>query len=93
MSTNVVESSGYKPITGTGLVASHAVQLVGFLCVSSSALTVKIWDATSPAGAYVVNTMSVSAGDFVPVPAVLTNGCYITFGGSGEITLFFNPVQ
>ena len=93
MAATVVESSGYKVLTGSGQVSAHGVQLVGLLCPSSTSLTVKIWDSPTASGTYAVNTFTLNTGDFIPLPMILMNGCYITFGGTGEITVFYNPVQ
>jgi hypothetical protein len=93
MTINVVESAGYKVLTGSGQVSAHAVQIVGIVCAASTSLTIKVWDSPSASGAYALNTLPMLQGDFLPLPIILMNGCFVTFGGTGEITVLYNPVQ
>jgi hypothetical protein len=91
MANPVVESAGYKNLSASGLVRTGAGQLLGIFVASSSSGTVKVWDNTSAATTVIVNTTSVSAGTFYPMPFAFNTGLFITIGGTADITVAFNP--
>jgi hypothetical protein len=92
MANPVIESAGYKNLSASALVRTGAGQLLGIFVASSSSGTVKLWDNTSAATTVIINTTSVAAGTFYPVPATFSTGLYVTIGGTADITVFFNPV-
>lgn len=77
-----------KNLSASGQVLSASGQLLGVFCASSSSGTLKLWDNTAGSGAVVVNTFSLTAGTFYPIPASLANGLYAELGGTADITLF-----
>ena len=93
MANPVVESFGYTNLSSSALVRTGKAQIGGILCASSSSGTVKVWDNTSAATTVVVNTMSLTAGQFYPIPASVGTGIYVTIGGTADITVFWNPSQ
>lgn len=89
--TPVLESCSYKNLSASALVKTGAGRLLGLICASSSSGTVKIWDNTSAATTVLLNTMSLTAGTFYPVPGAFSTGLYVTIGGTADITVFFAP--
>ena len=59
--------------------------LTGILVASSTAGTIKVAD---PQGT-IVNTMSVTAGQFYPMPCDFRGGLTITVGGTLDATVFY----
>jgi hypothetical protein len=59
--------------------------LTGILVASSNSGTIKVED---PHGV-IVNTMSVSAGQFYPMPCDFRGGLTITVGGTLDATVFY----
>lgn len=80
--TNLSASAAITPVAGPR-------RLGGVFCASSSAGTLKIWDNTAASGAVVVNTFSLVAGTYYPIPALLQNGLFLTIGGTTDITVFW----
>jgi hypothetical protein len=75
--------------TASALIQSGPTKLGGIFCASSSAGTVKVWNNTAASGAVCVNTFSVAAATFYKIPADMQKGCYITVGGTADITVFY----
>lgn len=59
--------------------------LTGILVASSTSGTIKVEDAHG----IIVNTMSVSAGQFYPMPCDFRGGLTITVGGTLDATVFY----
>ncbi|UGQ44964.1 hypothetical protein [Massilia endophytica] len=75
--------------TATGVVATASAQLIGVFCASSSSGTLKLYDnASAASGTVVVNTFSLTAATFYPIPASLANGLHATIGGTADVTFF-----
>jgi hypothetical protein len=89
MSTNDAVVYKFINMTASGAVNTGKTRLGGIFCASSSTGTVKVWDNTAGSGTVCVNTFSVAAGTYYPIPANLQNGCYITIGGTADITAFY----
>jgi hypothetical protein len=76
-------------MTASGAAATGSAQLIGVFCASSSSGTLKLYDnASAASGTVVVNTFSLTAGTFYPIPASLANGLYATIGGTADVTFF-----
>lgn len=91
MPNPVTETGCYENISSSTLIYTGACQLLGFKVNSATSGTVKIWDNTSAAAPIVINTTSVNAGEWHPVPATIVTGIYVTIGGTADITVFYNP--
>lgn len=89
MPAQVTETGCYENISSSTLVYTGACHLMGIFCASSSSGTVKIWDQTSAAAPICVNTFSVSAATWYPIPADMVKGIYVTIGGTADITVFY----
>lgn len=75
--------------TSSGAVATGSAALLGVFCSSSSSGTLKLYDnAAAASGTVVVNTFSLTAGQFYTIPASLANGLYATIGGTADVTFF-----
>jgi hypothetical protein len=82
------------PKAGVVLAASGGAvvgdgQLVGFFVGSTSSLTLKIWDALSAAGNVLLDTTGVLAVGWYALPVTFNTGIFVTFGGTGKITLVY----
>lgn len=87
MSTNDAVYYKYTELTASAKISDTPVKLGGIFCASSSSGTVKIWDNNAASGAVVVNTFNVSANTWYPLPFILQNGCFITIGGTTDLTV------
>ena len=75
--------------SASGVVATGQCNLLGVFCASSSSGTLKLWDnASAGSGTVVVNTFSLTAGTFYPIPASTADGLYATIGGTADVTFF-----
>lgn len=92
MSTFVQESGKGTQLSASAAVRSGAGALIGVFCSSSTSGTLKLWDSTAASGTVLVNTVSLAAGTFYPMPFNFQTGLYATIGGTAEITIGWNPV-
>jgi len=81
--------ASYANITSTGSVKGSAGTLVGVFVASSSSGTIKLWDNTSAATTILVNTFSVSAGTWYPLPFKFGTGLFATIGGTLDCTFSY----
>lgn len=79
----------FTNITASALIQTGPTKLGRIFCASSTAGTVKVWDSTAASGTVCVNTFSVTAGNGYELPADMKNGCYITVGGTADLTVFY----
>lgn len=79
----------YKNITASTLIQEGSTKLGGIFCASSTAGTAKVWDNTAASGAVCVNTFTLVAGTYYKIPADMKLGCYITIGGTTDVTVFY----
>jgi len=79
----------HRNLSASALLQEGPTKLGGVFCASSSAGTLKVWDSTAASGAVCVNTFSMAAATYYPIPADLKNGCYLTIGGTADITAFY----
>lgn len=79
----------YTNLTASALIKDGTTKLGGIFCASSTAGTAKIWDSTDASGKVCVNTFTLVAGTYYKIPADMQKGCYITIGGTTDITVFY----
>lgn len=92
MPNPVTETAQYALVTATGstLVHNGACSLLGMLVSSTSGGTAVISDGSG--GTQVAGTITLTAGQWYPVPATLTSGLHLTVsGGPSNVTLFYSP--
>ena len=75
-------------LSASGVVSNAQGAILGVFCASSSSGTLKLWNNTAGSGAIIVNTFSLVAATYYPIPASFAIGCYATIGGTADITLF-----
>lgn len=75
-------------LTASGIVRKGSGGLVGWL-VASGSPTITVYDGTDATGELVLNAMACTAGTPYPCPRLLIKGCYVTIGGTGDITFFY----
>lgn len=82
----------YTNLSASALLATGPGVLVGVVINSHSSGTLKFWDNTSAATTVIFNTITLAAGErFVPLyGAKFTIGCYLTIGGTADVTVITN---
>lgn len=82
----------YKNLTASGLVKTGSGKIAGIVVNSHTSGTIKVWDNTSAATTVLFNTMTLGASErFIPLyDANFTTGCYVTIGGTADITVIFD---
>ena len=81
---------GYKQISATGNVSPIGCKLLGILVSASSSGTVTIYDsATTTTTTKVVDTVSLTAGTWLPMPIGFASGVYIVVGGTLSATVVY----
>lgn len=88
-----LEPGRYKRLAASGLVLTATGQgmLSGLLCAQSSSLVVSVYNGIDATGDLMVDSIPLTAGNPVPIPAIVNKGIYVQFvSGSGSITVFYN---
>ena len=81
---------GYKQISATGNVSPIGCKLLGIFVSSSTVGTVTIYDsATTTTTTKVVDTVSLTAGTWLPMPIGFASGVYIVVGGTLSATVVY----
>lgn len=72
-------------VTGTG-------NLQGVVVNSHSSGTLKFWDSLTAANTIIFNTITLAAAErWIPLfGAKFTTGCYLTIGGTADVTVIYN---
>lgn len=93
MSTNDVVY--YKPVelSASGLVFSGKGCVGGVFCASSTSGTLKLWDNTAASGTVLVNTFTLTAGTWYPLPFQCVNGLYATIANTADVTFGYLPLS
>jgi hypothetical protein len=76
----------YQRLTASGQVTKGGSLMAGFIAASASSGTLALYDGTNSSGTLILNTMSLTPGQFVPLPVLATNGIYAVIGGTADIT-------
>ena len=87
----VIETGQYSNKSSSALIYTGAGQVLGVFCASSSAGTIKLWNAVTAAAPIIINTTSVVGGVWYPIPFSFTTGLYLTIGGTADVTVSFVP--
>jgi hypothetical protein len=82
----------YKNTTASVLIKTGTGNLQGVIVNSHSSGTLKFWDNTSGATTVIFNTITLAAGErWIPLfGAKFTTGCYLTVGGTADVTVVYN---
>lgn len=82
----------YRNLTASALVKTGSGKIAGIVVNSHTSGTIKVWDNTSAAGAVLFNTITLSVGERTVnlLDANFTTGCYITIGGTADVTVLFD---
>jgi len=81
---------GYKLLTATGNVCPFGTSLLGIFASTSTVGTVTIYDsASNTTTAKVIDTVTLTAGTWYPMPISTTSGVYIVVGGTLSATVVF----
>lgn len=78
------------PLAASALVKTGPGILKGVFVGTTTGLTLKFWDNTSAAGTVVLETTAAfTVPGFHEVPAAFSTGLYVTIGGTGTFTVFY----
>lgn len=82
----------YKNLSASAIIATGPGVLVGVVVNSHSSGTLKFSDAVSDTTPLIFNTITLAAGErWVPLfGAKFTVGCYLTIGGTADVTVITN---
>lgn len=90
MPNPVIETGTCLNITSTTTVRTGAAELIGILCASTSSGTVVVYDNTSAANP-ITGTITLTAGQWYPIPATCRTGVHVVIANTANITVFYNP--
>jgi hypothetical protein len=76
---NVREVFTHKRMTASGAIFSGIGALGGFLCTTAGTLVIK--EGTDGTGSEVVSSLTLTAGQWVPLPFAFAGGAHATLGG------------
>lgn len=76
-------------LSASGQVKASTGVLVGFFVAQSTSCTVKLWDNTAGSGTVVLDTFTVPAVGWYPLPASFGTGLYFTEGGTCVISFVY----
>lgn len=82
----------YKNISASALIETGQGTLQGVVINSHSSGTLKFWDNTSAATTVIFNTITLAVGErWIPLfGAKFTTGCFLTIGGTADVTVIYN---
>lgn len=82
----------YINLTSSGLIKTGTGNLGGVVINSHSSGTLKFWDNTSAATTVIFNTITLAVGErWIPFfGAKFTTGCFLTIGGTADVTVIYN---
>jgi hypothetical protein len=90
MSGIAQQVGSYKLISATGNVAPIGCKLLGIFASSSTVGTVTVYDsATTTTAAKVIDTVTLTAGVWYPMPVAVASGLYIVVSGTLSATVVF----
>lgn len=82
----------YTNLTASALIETGPGTLQGVVINSHTAGTLKFWDSLTAANTVIFNTITLAVGErWVPLfGAKFTTGCFLTIGGTADVTLIWN---
>jgi len=84
-------ATAVTPLAASGGVAVGDGVLLGFFVGTTSSLTIKIWDSLSATGNVILDTTTaLTTLGWYPMPASFTTGLFVTFGGTGKISVVWS---
>ncbi len=90
MSGIASQVGGYKLLTATGNVAPISKKMLGIFCSASSSGTVTLYDsATTTTTTKVIDTVTLTAGTFYPIPVAFASGIYAVVSGTLSATIIY----
>lgn len=91
MAQVVTEVGAYKNLSASANVSVVSCKVIGFLCNTTSAGTVNLYDDISTGTSVpITGTITLTAGQFYPVPAQTINGLNVVIGGTANVTVFYS---
>lgn len=78
------------PLAASGKVCDGDGQILGFFVGTTSSLTLKFWDNIAASGNVILDTTTaLTVLGWYPLPASFSTGLFVTFGGTGKITVVY----
>lgn len=81
-----------KNVSASALIETGPGTLQGIVINSHSSGTLKFWDNTAGSGTVLFNTITLAVGErWIPFfGAHFNTGCYLTIGGTADVTVLYN---
>lgn len=82
----------YTNLAASAVVATGPGVIAGVVINSHTSGTLKFWDNTAGSGTVIFETITLAAGErWIPLfGAKFTTGCYLTIGGTANVTVITN---
>ena len=90
MPNPVTETGQFKYLISTATVYTGTAQLLGLLCATTTSGTAIVYDATSATN-QITGTITLTAGQWYPIPATCVTGIRVVLANAAGVTVFFNP--
>lgn len=89
--TKFEQRATYQNLTADTALKSAAGRFFGFICNSTSAGTVKVWDNTAGSGTVLLNTFTPAASTVytLAVACVFSTGLYADITGTIDLTFLY----
>lgn len=81
-------------LSASALLKTGPGNLQGVVINSHSSGTLKFWDSLTAANTVIFNTITLAVGErWIPLfGAKFTTGCFLTIGGTADVTVIYNPL-
>lgn len=90
MSVTNLPVGGFKQLSATTNICAAPVNLLGVFCSSSTVGTLTVYDdAATGTTTKAVDTFTMVAGTWYPIPISTSKGLYFVIGGTTSITAVF----
>lgn len=79
-----------KPLSATANVKSGQGAMLGVLCTSTTSGTLTFYDsATTTTTNPLTGTLTLTAGQYYPIPATFADGLYVVLANTATFTVFY----
>lgn len=81
-------------LSASALLKTGPGNLQGVVINSHASGTLKFWDSLTGANTVIFNTITLAVGErWIPLfGAKFTTGCFLTIGGTADVTVIYNPL-
>lgn len=82
----------FSNLSASALIKTGTGNLQGVVINSHTNGTLKFWDSLTAANTIIFNTVTLAVGErWIPLfGAKFTTGCFLTIGGTADVTVIYN---